>query len=240
MKNTTKKSHELLDKAILKKFFNVYPELKDDTNKEWLKLLRQLRTYTAEAQTKLNNNDPKLLLLLEGRVRVYQLAPDGRECTLCRNAPGDISIISLSAVIKNQPSYAHAVVEKKLLALEFPAKEFMLAMDINQAFRLLILNGMADSFNNIIDTFQQTVFSRLEERMLCLLSRLFYNTSSDTLQITHQEIAHEIGTTREVISRLLKQMEQDGKIQLSRGKITCTDKNQLSSSVSQSLCTTSI
>ncbi len=240
MKTRTVKSQEKPDKSILEKFFNVYPELKEDDNSEWFELLNHTRTYTAKAHTHLNNDEPRLLLLLEGQVRVYQLAPDGRECTLYRYKPGNISIISISSIIKNQPSHAYAIVEKSILALEFSIKQFLLAMDISNSFRFLVLNGIADSFNHIVDTFQQTVFNRLEERMLCLLSRLFYNTDSDTIKITHQEIAHEIGTTREVISRLLKQMEQEGKIHLSRGKITCIDKSQLSASVSQGLCETEL
>jgi len=217
MKNKTTKQNKP-DSAILQQFFAVYPALKED-NDEWLELLGHAQIYTAEPQGRLCDEEKRFLLLLEGQVRVYQLAQDGREFTLYRNNPGEICVMSLSSILNNEPFRAHSIAETRLKALALPASDFFRALNVSQSFRLLVITSLTTSFNHMIDTFQETVFNRLEIRMTCLLSRLFERAQSDVLNITHMDIAHEMGTTREVVSRILKQMEQEGFLQLSRGKI---------------------
>lgn len=219
MKIETAEQQNKPDKVSLHKLFTVYPTLQEDKNEAWLDMLAQAPVYTAEPQSTLCNEEKRFLLLLEGQVRVYQLSQDGREFTLYRNNPGEVCVMSLSSVLNNEPFRAHSVAETRIQALALSTCDFFRALGISESFRLLVLTSLTNSFNHMIDTFQETVFNRLEIRMTCLLSRLFEREQSDVLKITHQEIAYEMGTTREVVSRILKQMEQEGCLQLSRGKI---------------------
>lgn len=215
------------DNATLKQFFTVYPHLKEENNTEWLELLSRAQIYTAIPKGILCNEEKRFLLLLEGQVRVYHLSQDGREFTLYRNNPGEVCVMSLSSILNNEPFKAHSVAETHLKALALPVRDFFRALNISESFRLLVITSLTNSFNHMIDTFQETVFNRLEIRMTCLLSRLFERAKSDELKITHVDIAHEMGTTREVVSRILKQMEQEGYLRLSRGKIKRVAGQQL-------------
>lgn len=222
--------------AILQQFFSIYPELKEDHNQAWLDLLGQSRVFTAEAQTRLCKEEKRFLLLLDGQIRVYQLAPDGREFTLYRNNPGEVNVMNLNCIMNNESFCAQAICETRITALSLSTNDFFHALGISESFRLLVLNSMTSCFKHMIDSFQETVFNRLEIRLTCLLGRLFKTADSDVLNITHQDIAHEMGTTREVISRILKQMEQDGYVQLSRGKIRRVTGQQLPGFNSQGFC----
>ena len=91
---------------------------------------------------------------------------------------------------------------------------------------MLILSSLADTVCTMVQTFYDTVFEPLDTRLACLLGRLFERAGSDTLEITHLELSQELGTTREVVSRLLKKLEQQDCIILKRGKILLgTNKN---------------
>lgn len=236
MNNKNKKQANKTEKDILEQFFAVYPSLRDDNNTAWVKLLECAQVFTAEPHMSLCEKEKRFLLLLEGNIRVYQLAPDGREVTLCRNNPGEVSIMSLSCMLNNEPMSAHFITETRIKALAFSSKSFFRALEVSQAFRLLVLNSVINTFSHMVDTFQETVFNRLEIRLSCLLKRLFTNAKSNELKITHQEIAHELGTTREVVSRILKQMEQHGCVKLSRGKIQQLDEQALPGFNSDGFC----
>ncbi len=210
--------------------FNIYPDLGVDAVPEWLEILNQSRKIEMPAGMSLlsaSDTCTDLMLLLEGSVRIYQLAEDGREMTLYRINPGDICLMSLSSLIKNQPFKANAKSETPISALLISAAEFHHAMNVSPAFRQRILSSFVNSFSKMMNAFYDTAFETLDMRLACLLGRLFERAGSDTLDITHQELALELGTSREVISRLLKKLERKECIILSRGKIRIGENREL-------------
>lgn len=207
---------------MVSELFNKYPDLGIDAPAAWLELLEQSRKVEMPAGISLmsaSDTCTDLMLLLEGRVRIYQLSEDGREMTLYRINPGDICLMSLSSLIKNQPFKANAKSETDISALLISAAEFHHAMDVSSAFRQRILSSFVNSFSKMMNNFYDTAFETLDMRLACLLGRLFERAGSDTLDITHQKLALELGTSREVISRLLKKLERKECVILSRGKI---------------------
>jgi len=100
-------------------------------------------------------------------------------------------------------------------------------MGVSEHFRKLVLSSLARSVSEIMIAFHNTAFERLDMRLACLLGQLFERAQSDTIRITHHEIALELGSTREVVSRILKQLEQQGCLVLSRGQIQLNPNQSL-------------
>lgn len=201
---------------------STYPALAEIREPAWLEILERARTVQVPANTRfLNEGDScdGFVLVLEGVVRIYQLAKDGRTVTLYRVSPGDICILSLNSLVQNQPFTAFAETESVVRGLGLSSRDFMTAMRVSESFSRLMLGKLVEHYRDLMGLVQDTVFNRLDMRLACLLGRLFERARSNTLHVTHQELANELGTSREVISRILKEFERQDCIRLSRGRI---------------------
>jgi CRP/FNR family transcriptional regulator len=199
-----------------------YPALAAIQDPAWLEVLERARTVQVPANTlflKEGDNCEGFVLLLEGVVRIYQLAKDGRTVTLYRVNPGEICILSLNSLVQNQPFSAFAETESAVTGLGLSSKDFMTAMQSSEPFCREMLGKLVTHYRELMQLVQDSVFNRLGMRLACLLGRLFERAQSDTLHVTHQDLANELGTSREVISRTLKEFEREGCIGLSRGKV---------------------
>lgn len=161
----------------------------------------------------------QFMLLLEGNVRVFQQTPNDREVTLYRIHGGELCVLSIQGLIQYKKFGAFAQCETAISALTFTREQFMQAMASYEPFREFILFNLTDRFNDVLALMEETVFESLDTRLICLLARLSRETKNDTLQVTHRELARELGSSREVISRLLKALEKQGCIKLGRGVI---------------------
>lgn len=214
----------------VRQLFEIYPDLAVDAQPQWLELLENSQKVEMPAgMTLLSASDlcGGLMLLLEGTIRIYQLSEDGREITLYRINPGDICMMSLTSMVQGQPFRAYAVSETPFTALMVDGDAFQQAMAVSPAFRQRILSSLVNSVGEMMDTFYDTAFQTLDMRLACLLGRLFERTGSDTLNITHNDLAQELGTSREVISRLLKKLERRECVILSRGQIKIGENREL-------------
>ena len=117
---------------------------------------------------------------------------------------------------------AFAKTETKVLALTLSRDQFMKAMARLPVFCEFVFISLTDRINDVLQMVEKTVFDSLDTRLMCFLSRMSRETGSDTLHLTHQELARELGTSREVISRILKVFEQQGCITQERGVIRIT------------------
>jgi len=217
-------------RANLRLISRIYPELANPQKPECFELLARAPislippgSLLVQAQETCNN----FILLLEGSIRIYQIAEDGREVTLYRIHPGDICLMSLNSLLRNEPFNASARTETRVRALVLKQNDFHHAMEISDNFRNLVLKSLTASVSELTNSFYDIAFQRLDVRLACLLGRLFERAGSNTIRVTHQSLAQELGTTREVISRLLKQFEQQQCISLARGRITINNKSSL-------------
>jgi len=202
---------------------DAFPELSQDDQPEWLEILGRASFAELPARRVLMTEGSScntFFLLFEGSVRVYQIAEDGREVTLYRTYPGQVCLMTVNSLMHNRPFRANAETETDIKGLVLSAEDFHEAMRVYEPFRKLVLVSLMDSACDMSDMFYDTAFQALDVRLACLLGRLFERNGSDTLKITHQELAQELGTSREVVSRLLKKMEHQQHISLSRGQIT--------------------
>jgi len=199
-----------------------YPQLAADDDPDWVSLLAAAHRVRVPANAVLLKPGEAcggFLLLLNGSVRVFQAAPDGRELTLYRITPGDICVMSLNSLIHRRPFAAEARAETDVEALMLAPAQLQRALQSSAAFREHVLARLSDRFCDMLSVVEDTAFKRLDVRLACLLGSLFERAGTGTIEITHQDIARELGTTREVVSRMLKEFERQECVRLGRGKI---------------------
>ncbi len=173
--------------------------------------------------------------LLEGAVRVFKHSPAGREITLYRVHPGELCVLSLQCLLSGSGFPAVAVAETRLRGLVLGRADFLQAIDDSAEFRRYLLNTLSRRLADVVQLVSDVTFQRLELRLSCLLGKLFRQSEGRPLQITHARLAHELGTTREMISRILKSLEQRRCIRLSRGEIELLSAEELSLDMASAL-----
>jgi len=160
-------------------------------------------------------------LVLRGEVRVARGAPDGRSLELYQVTAGEVCIVSASCVFGAMrsadllPAHGHAAQDTQLMLV--PPAVFLRWCG-NEAFRGFVLGVFANRLGDLIELAEAVAFQPLEQRLAtALLGR------GTTLRITHARLADELGTAREIVTRLLKRYEAAGWVQLGRERIELID-----------------
>lgn len=166
------------------------------------------------------------LLIIEGNVKVITRAENGREIVLYRLGPGDSCVLTTSCLFGNSRYPAEGITESDVLALAIPASRFHQAVQQSDAFRRFVFASFTGHLGSLITLVEEVAFGRVDTRLARHL--LDYTEAGGSLQATHQELATELGTAREVISRQLKDFEQRQLVRLQRGSITVLDRDRLS------------
>lgn len=168
---------------------------------------------------------PQLAVVLSGSVRVYKVGESGREITLYRIEKGESCILTASCILSQTQFPALAVVEKDVRVALIPASILRAWVNKYDPWRVYFFNLMSSRLADVIATVEEIAFRRVDVRIAELLAGLAKERVP--LAMTHQEIADELGTAREVVSRILKDFERAGFISLSRGTIVLEDKQAL-------------
>ena len=157
-----------------------------------------------------------IAFLLSGEIRVYKISEGGREITLYQIFPGETCILNASCILSGQsyPANASGIADGTLLYL--PRKVFLEFMAEFEEMRAFIFSLFSQRFNEIIELIEAVTFGRMDLR---LKDYLIEKSENDQLQTTHQKIANDLGTSREVVSRLLKDFERQGQLNLGRNRI---------------------
>ncbi|WP_297705417.1 Crp/Fnr family transcriptional regulator [uncultured Eudoraea sp.] len=148
-------------------------------------------------------------IVLEGLIKVYTRYED-RELLLYYIQPDESCIMSFSASIKNEPSTIFAITEEDTTALLLPvnkvAKWMIQYPDINTLF----FQQYKQRYSDLLDTIHHVLFNRMDERLYKHLKTKAQVSHQNPLKISHQQVADELGTVREVVSRVMKKLENDG------------------------------
>ncbi len=220
--NTQKSLEDASKICRFQKINSTYTELADIRDRIWLDAIDNARLLETNPDTTLfsgNATCNNFMLILEGTIRIYQTAKDGREITLYRVEAGGLCVLSLNSLLRNQSFNAIAITESNVRALVISSTSFKIMIDKISPFRNYVLSTLTERLCETIYLIQDTAFNHLNMRLACILDNLFERGPTLTLKITHQELASELGTTREVISRILKDFEKQNCIKLSRGYI---------------------
>ncbi len=167
-----------------------------------------------------------LALITEGKVRVYKLGESGREITLYRLNAGESCVLTASCIMSDIPFPAIATTEAAVTALLVPTGIVQKWVDQHKVWRQFIFNLVSQRLTDVITVIEEIAFRRMDARLASYLLEQPLD-SNHKFSITHQAIATELGTAREVVSRLLKDFESSGIITLTRGTIALNDQKQL-------------
>jgi len=165
-------------------------------------------------------------MVLSGQLRIYKLSPNGREMTLYRIGPGETCLISIACQIKGEDFPAMAQVEGKTQLFMLPSFICHDVLSSNLAWKDFIITSIYAHLTDVMETLEAVAFDRTDHRLVLWLLEKTDETNSAIL-CTHEEIAVELGTAREVVSRLLGELKNKGIVTLSRGKIRIKDPEQL-------------
>ncbi len=158
-----------------------------------------------------------IAFLLSGQIRVYTAGASGREITLYHVEGGQVCILNVACILSNQSYPALATVTQDGSALMMQATDFRRLVDAYPDMRNFVFSGLGNRLLNMMGLIEEIAFRKLDER---LREYMMKKSENGVLQITHQKIANELGTSREIISRVLEDFEQRGMVRLSRNQIS--------------------
>jgi CRP/FNR family transcriptional regulator len=168
-----------------------------------------------------------IALLLSGIVRVYKIGETGREITLYRFGLGESCILSANAIMSDKSFPAIATVEEDAEAVMIPAEVFREWVNKYELWREFVFDLLSQRLSTVMTVVDEVVFKRMDRRIASLL--LNQAKVQNPMRVTHQEIAAELGSSREVISRILEDFSREELIEAGRGTIEVLDFEGLES-----------
>jgi len=217
-----------------------YPDLLSLDDPTWRAIIDKASEVSAPAGTVLLESGEQLnnfMFLRHGQVRVYEVADDGRELFLYKVTPGDVCLLNLLSMLEQQPCHFKAVAETDIVALSINTTMFQSAIDNSGPFRNKVFSALALRVHGLMGLIDNLAFQSLGDRLMKRLYEKHQEQGSSLIRTTHQELASELGTSREVISRLLKNFESRvGAIRLRRGAIEVLDNLCLQECAANGMC----
>jgi CRP/FNR family transcriptional regulator len=169
-------------------------------------------------------------LLASGEIRVFRIGESGREITLYRFGQGECCVLTADSILGKRLFPACAKVEEEVEAVFIPASVFESWLARSPAWRQFVFDAMSRRLTSLMDTLDDVAFRRMDTRVASLLLERS-KQGGPRVRITHQEIADELGSSREVVSRILEDLQARGLIGLSRGLVEVTMPALLENSV---------
>ncbi len=183
---------------------------------EELKQLEVVEIPAGQVVLKENEYIKVIPIVLEGSIKLRKLDPTGREIIFYHIEAGESCILSITSCLNNRESQAEAIIEKKTRMIIVEASRVRNWMDEFSSWRQFVVKLYYSRMADLMTLVDLVVFKSVDSR---LIRHLKDHAVNNELETTHQQLAGELGTAREVISRLLKQMENENLISLERGKI---------------------
>ena len=198
----------MVELEVIRKFL---PHLGTDLQKAFAQegILKEIPAHTEVMQE--GKHVTLIPLVLEGLIKVYTRNED-RELLLYYIEPRESCVMSFLAGIKNQPSKIFATTELPSKLLLLPARSVETWVEKFPRLNYLFYDLYNTRYSELIDTLNQLIFQRLDVRIFEYLKEKSRVTATRLLDLRHREIAQELGTSREVITRVLKKLEKEGKV----------------------------
>ena len=158
-------------------------------------------------------------VVISGSIKVIRTEEDGREILLYYLTPGESCIVSILAGMKNETSKIKAIVEEDADIMLIPADKAKEWVKKYPDWTEFIFDLYQKRFEELLDVVNSVAFQKIDTRLLHLIKQKTQLYQSKEISVTHQQLADELGITREATSRVLKQMEKEHLLILSRNKI---------------------
>ena len=160
------------------------------------------------------------LIIIEGRVKLYREGDDGEEFFLYYLEKGNACALSMICATKNETSAIKAKAVTPVKALAIPLQHMDSLMKDHRRWYYFVLENYRSRFEELLEVIDQVAFHSMDEKLEFYLKRQFEAHGGKSISITHQEIADDLNSSREVISRLLKKLEHDKRLLISRNELT--------------------
>ena len=203
-------------------------KLLTDSEKELVRQNAVIRLY--KKGTRVYSSEREclgMLFVMQGEMRTYLLSEEGREVTLFRIYPNDLCVLSASCVISQISFDTQMSAQKDTEALMIPPNIMLLLKEKNLSVRCFLYELATKRFSDVMWAMQQILFKRLDQRLALFLMQESQRLGTDTIHMTHEQIAQQISSAREAVARMLKQFSEDGLVELKRGAIRLLDQKGL-------------
>ena len=216
-------------RAISLQWLDHYPDLQSLSDPVWQQVLNSARRSMfkpGESVFRDGEACQNYLLVLAGSIRVQKVSEGGHEIALYHVGPGQTCEVTTSCLLANKHYTAEAVAETEVDAIFISKLHFMEAVTRVTGFRNFIFSSLDKGLADLLSLLEEVAFTPMDQRLAqVLLKKLL--APDNHIKITHHELAAELGTAREVVSRLLKEFERQGWAKLHRGHIQILDINAL-------------
>jgi CRP/FNR family transcriptional regulator len=158
-------------------------------------------------------------IIIEGNVKVSRMDEDGRELLLYYINPNESCAMTFTCCLQQYPSEIRAVAEDNVTMLAIPVSVMDEWLAKFPSWKAFVMRTIRGRFNELLKTIDQIAFQKLDERLIVYLKEKSKHSGSSLINLSHQQIADELATSRVVISRLLKKLENDGRVLLFRNQV---------------------
>jgi CRP/FNR family transcriptional regulator, anaerobic regulatory protein len=214
----------MINERQMKRLFDLYPVL-SEVNKELLRLaFSKAKVVTLKAGTVVFeelqpcNAFPFILM---GNIRVFKQSVHGRELSLYTVSPGDACVVTAGCLLGDEPYNAAGMAKTDSVLVMMAASDFEELLG-SKVFREFIFSLFSRRISELMQLVEEVAFQRLDRRLASLLLR-----RGRSIKVSHQELADELGTVREIITRVLKSFADSGLISLGRERIEICDESAL-------------
>lgn len=198
--------------------------------KEKEDIIKFSNTKSYSKGTLIHSNDNEclgLIMLIKGSIRIYMLSDEGKEITLYNIEENDIEVLSASCVF-NQITFDTELIAKEDCELLIVSVNYLSKLiEENIYVRSYVYESLADRFSDVMWSIQQILFFKIDQRIASYLIDKANKEKTLTLSTTQENIALEINSAREVVTRMLKKFQKEKLIEINRKEITIIDKENL-------------
>jgi len=206
-------------------WLRAFPELERITDQAWRAIVAKAQVIEVPKGAVLFRDGDickGYVFLIDGAVRVQKMDAQGREIVLYRVEDGQTCMLTTSCLIGGMPYPAEGIAESSVKLAMLPASVFEQAVSDSAEFRRFVLASIGRRIGDLMMLIEDVAFGRMDVRLARMLLKRG-SESGGILKLTHQELATELGTAREVVSRLLKDFERKEWVELNRGQVRICD-----------------
>ena len=214
--------------ALFKETFPFWDEL-SNTEKETFLNSSQYISFRKGTNIHNGNECTGIILIRTGSLRLYILSDEGKEITLYRLFPGEMCMLSASCVLNNITFDVFVDAEENSECIIVGGCAYAALSERCDSAKIFALETALSRFSDVMWVMQQILFMSMDKRLAIFLLDEMSKTGSDTIRLTHEQIAKYMGSAREVVTRMLKYFSSEGIVELSRGGIKITDVKKLRS-----------
>ena len=215
-----------MDRKLIESL-SFYPHLNRDEEELFLRNTRIEHFKQGELVYSPGRECLGMIRVVSGSIRTFMVSEDGRKATIFRLREGEICVLSMSCVLSSVTFDVEVEAAEDTELLIIPAAVFAMVEKKNVYVENFSYHILADRLSDLIEAVQQMMFFSLEQRVASHLLDESSARKSDVLLMTQEEVAENIGSAREAVSRILKKLKEKDLISVERGKISLLDKKGL-------------